>query len=301
MRTFGTIKSKDYTVDKFYASSPMSWDLVSSSIGVHITNPSDLIGAVTITKAKNTTDLTLANIETGVSQSILYSSVKNMFYDDALFFNGGKLSTASLSGIPNDAYVVSIGQYFYGEQIKPGSFELAIDSDPQVVFDDGYGNLIVSQSGTGYYVGNIFYDYGIAVIAQNTSSLASSIDNYGIKIVGGTNVYVDYSSNVKITRHQVNVKIDPSSFNHSLLNPSLRTKMYLTGSATGSFVGSGLDESTTGYWSMYDLMAAGVIKPYVTTIGLYDDKYQLLAVAKLSTPIQRTFDMEQIFIVRFDT
>jgi hypothetical protein len=41
--------------------------------------------------------------------------------------------------------------------------------------------------------------------------------------------------------------------------------------------------------------------PYVTTIGLYNDQYELLAVAKVSEPIQRTFDVTQTFTVRFDT
>ena len=47
-------------------------------------------------------------------------------------------------------------------------------------------------------------------------------------------------------------------------------------------------------------MSSEVIKPYVTTIGLYSDKYELLAIAKLSQPIQRTFGTDQIFIIRFD-
>jgi hypothetical protein len=204
-------------------------------------------------------------------------------------------------GLPNDSYVVSVGQYFYGERIKPGSFELALDAISEVVYDDSYGNLIVSQSGTGSYVGNIFYDTGIAVVSQDTSSGASAVNKYGIKIVNGTEVYVDYSSDVKVIRHEVNVKLEDKDYNMSLFNPSMRQIYTNTGSVGQTFKDMNIPETASYSWTLYNLMSAGVTKPYVTSIGLYNDRYEMLAVAKLSTPIQRTFDMEQIFIVRFDT
>lgn len=39
---------------------------------------------------------------------------------------------------------------------------------------------------------------------------------------------------------------------------------------------------------------------YVTTIGLYDDNQELLAVAKLSKPIQKTFEKEAVIRVKVD-
>ena len=39
---------------------------------------------------------------------------------------------------------------------------------------------------------------------------------------------------------------------------------------------------------------------YITSVGLYDDKNQLLAVAKLSEPIKKTPDTELIARVRLD-
>ena len=41
--------------------------------------------------------------------------------------------------------------------------------------------------------------------------------------------------------------------------------------------------------------------PYVTTIGLYDDNMDLVAVAKLPQPIKSEHDITVNFIVRFDT
>jgi hypothetical protein len=47
--------------------------------------------------------------------------------------------------------------------------------------------------------------------------------------------------------------------------------------------------------SMYDNP-----KTYVTTIGLYDDFYNLLAVAKLNKPIAKTFDKELVIKIKID-
>lgn len=43
------------------------------------------------------------------------------------------------------------------------------------------------------------------------------------------------------------------------------------------------------------------LTPMITTIGLYDDDLNLVAVAKLPQPIKSEHDMPVNFIVRFDT
>ena len=41
-------------------------------------------------------------------------------------------------------------------------------------------------------------------------------------------------------------------------------------------------------------------RPYVTTVGLYDDELRLLAVAKLAKPLQKLNNVDTTFVVRFD-
>ena len=48
------------------------------------------------------------------------------------------------------------------------------------------------------------------------------------------------------------------------------------------------------------LFVSGTLKPYITTVGLYNDKAQMLATAKFSTPIQKLPDVDTNFIVRWD-
>ena len=47
--------------------------------------------------------------------------------------------------------------------------------------------------------------------------------------------------------------------------------------------------------------AGSFLLPFITTIGLYDDDCQLVAVAKLPQPIKSESDIPVNFIIRFDT
>ena len=49
-----------------------------------------------------------------------------------------------------------------------------------------------------------------------------------------------------------------------------------------------------------NFVTSSYFKPYITSIGLYDDFGQLLAIGKLNTPIQTPNNMDTTFIVRYD-
>ena len=51
----------------------------------------------------------------------------------------------------------------------------------------------------------------------------------------------------------------------------------------------------------YDFATGSYFSPYVTTIGLYNENYQLLAVGKLSQPIPISLYVDTTFVVNFDT
>jgi hypothetical protein len=311
MKSLGNIAPNDYTIFDFDASAPITWTFESSSMGNLITSPEGLNGAVTITRATNNpsefftySDGRAKNIETDVFEHVLYSSIKQIFYNNATFISSSVYTTESLAPLTDNSYVVSVGQEFYGEGIRPDSFGLLLTNVNTVVQDDGYGNLFIIPSGGGRaYIGNIFYNHGIAVIKHDTEATASSVTSDGIKIVEGTETNISYETNYKIYRHEIKVKLPASSFNFSIANPSVRQSFDTQDDEELEQQLTDLNIPTsgsTGEWPIYRLMQAGIIKPYVTTIGLYNNRNELLAVAKLSTPIQRTFEADQLFIVRFD-
>jgi len=47
-------------------------------------------------------------------------------------------------------------------------------------------------------------------------------------------------------------------------------------------------------------MVSQSLLPYITTIGLYNSNNELIMVAKPSVPVQRTKDVTQTFIIKYD-
>ena len=49
-----------------------------------------------------------------------------------------------------------------------------------------------------------------------------------------------------------------------------------------------------------DFATGSSFEPYITTIGLYNDNYQLVAIGKLAKPLPNNKDIAYTFSVRFD-
>lgn len=207
----------------------------------------------------------------------LFDSVVQSFYSSIPYTAYG---TKSTSYIPSaSVYVVGIAQTVYGETVLPGSFSVQVGTSQS--YDDGKGNLIVSSSGTGSIIGRIFYDKGVALL-KPTSSATGVLNNGGIFIGNGTSINIQFSSSITLYENTWKAKIEPTEFLVTN-NPTVKN-----GILSGS--------SNTGI----ELMVSGTMLPYVTTIGFYNDNNELLLVAKPSVPVQRTSDVVQTFIVKFD-
>lgn len=305
MKIFSAIPSADHSIKKYPAYATLDWQLVSSSNGMVIVYPTESLGtidgSVTINRASSFDDEESINVDTGIREFVLYNSIKHLFYsNNAGFISASRLVTKSIVDLPDNSFVVSIGQNLYGSRIKPKSFNLSINPLSSSIVDDGVGNLYISQSGTPYYLGNIFYKQGIAVIKHDTGSSQTTVTSAGLKLESGSRVTLEYNSDVEFERHQLNIRIPPAEYNFSPFNPTIKSKYVSTGSVTQSFLDQNIPTVDTNTWALYNLMGSEVVKPYITTIGLYNDQYELLAIAKFSTPIQRTFETDQIFIVRYD-
>ena len=49
-----------------------------------------------------------------------------------------------------------------------------------------------------------------------------------------------------------------------------------------------------------DNVSGSYFKPYVTSIGLYNDAQELIAVAKLGQPVPKSKDTDMTFVVTLD-
>jgi hypothetical protein len=118
-------------------------------------------------------------------------------------------------------------------------------------------------------VGNIFYDQGIVVYSPYQNELVSSSFS--------KNFTLSYKSSLDIEQSKYYINIPMNDYNTST-NPSLYD-------STGSLLSFATGSEFT---------------PYITTIGLYDSSYNLVAVAKLGTPVPKRNDIDLNFEVKFD-
>ena len=187
--------------------------------------------------------------------------------------------------------VLSIPSRLWGSYIQPNSFVFTTVSASRthVIEDDGNGNLYSN----GSYVGNIIYPHGIAIftfVQDNSppSTEGYGISEYGADIYGGgitlgdvlsTNVTCSFSSSFNIYETQYKATISENDFNFTQ-NPSI-----LSGSADGR---------------IYPFATSSFFSPYVTTVGLYDNAQNLLAVGKLSQPLPTSRTTDTTIFINID-
>lgn len=246
----------------------------------------------------------------------IYSQYRNILLpptDTAFSFSG---STTT----PNDIFVINIARSRFKQKIDPGNWELRIGSGSASTssfatrsflsfIDDSGANTnptinqagrifnIVSGSGgtqVGGAVYGLFYpDAGVMVF--NASLLSSSLGMTSLEwnstatsntIRNATSLYSRISassyfaarSEEKVTSTHFFVRITNKEFNFSN-NPT-----FVTGS--------------TGGFRYSDMVRNPSV--YITTIGMYDGSNRLLAVAKLSQPLLKTFNREALVKVKLD-
>ena len=132
----------------------------------------------------------------------------------------------------------------------------------------------ISQSLTGTYpIGNIFYDNGFAVLTH---------PKYMELFNGGDITLLQYKNTHPITEYEYQCTMNENEFEFTT-NLSARKIPFKGGEEIANFA--------TG----------SNFKPYVTSIGLYDDDNNLLVVGKLGQPIKASSETDTTFVIRFDT
>ena len=264
----------------------------------------------------NNLDIGLAN-----SNDIPIGAVKSPQYDNYLSSTIPQLRASLLGesvnwggGINNNyCTVVSIPSKLWGQNIEPQSFNYNIIYDVGGnninIWDDGNGVLRYTDVNNGHYnqyCGNIIYEHGIAIFTPVSESDPTVVGtqndgiaqlgalnllnqegfNSGFNYLGGTTV--GWSSSVTLYEHQYKCTVRENEFGYSL-NPSLLS-------------GSQLTQPLPGTNYVYKDFATGsFFSPYITTVGLYDNDQNLLAIGKLSVPTKVPMNADLEIQVAFDS
>ena len=289
---------------------------------------------ITLMEAENTlfyntaNDVTLGNGVTYNKHS-LYGQLNSLFYAnvDNPFYRVGTKSQqpSSISGervFNGKAKILAIPQSIFGEEIKKGSLSLTDSVTSTTFVENGSGSLMNGNT----IVGDVFYDHGL-VVYTHTASLNTTLTG---------DWQIDFKSTETIYENEYLLIVNEDEFNISQ-NPSavikvggvtstftdtdgivrtineeqpvryIRKKTILENGNTLDFrYGSGVNSAVSGGFEHIDLSGSvdttgSFLTPFITTIGLYDNNCDLVAVAKLPQPIKSEPDFPVNFIVRFDT
>tara|TARA_B110000211_G_scaffold213079_1_gene253244 strand:+ start:133 stop:1008 length:876 start_codon:yes stop_codon:yes gene_type:complete len=233
------------------------------------------------------------------SEALVYNSIKQLYYSNYLSGSNGQISEAAVAsfnpdgtitgpfyttnylnniqsiddlrsfpiGNNDEISVLSIPSTKFGEYIMPSSY-----SD-NTMSDDGQGNLL---SGS-IKVGNIIYKAGLVIYTESGS--------------GGTNTFTNpqWKSSLTIFETQYKCTIRANEFNYSL-NPSL-----ISTPLRGQ---DGILLSGSSQYS--DFVTGSNFSPYVTTVGLYNEAQDLIAVGKLSQPLPTSQTTDTTILINLD-
>lgn len=159
-------------------------------------------------------------------------------------------SSVYSASVPSGQYMtlVNIPSVLYGEEIKPGSFKMdTVGDGSSILTDDGYGGIL-SQS---VLIGSIFYQHGIVMLGHHSETMPL------------TSVVLDFSGT-----HTIPMMMYVCTAPRGMLNHSQNKSFTVYNTSSNQ------NEITTK-----------TNKTFVTTVCLYDEDYELLAVAKTAKPI----------------
>jgi len=245
---------------------------------------------------------------------VVYGEYRNLVYgteNTNFSFDG---STTS-----NDIFVLNFARSRYKESLQPGSFvlTLASGSDSITLVDDstttnisrfiGENRVLYIISGstagvplasaTSSYYGMMFPDLNIVVL-NASSSATVDLRNYFAPLTTATSSA--QNNHLKLFNSIVSGGLEPEG--------GIKLQSLETVSSTYFFtrVKNGEFNYTTNPSIIDDngnLLYTTLInnpQTYITSVGMYNDSNELLAVAKLSRPLTKDFTKEALIRIKLD-
>jgi hypothetical protein len=245
--------------------------------------------------------------------------------------NVASLGYLYFTDIANTVYSASIVDY----DINTGIIDLTYQSvnypnlqvstfnlqDGSMVIDNV--PFLVGAGGTNR-IGNVFYNQGLIVLTRSSENFLTGSWELNYK---STQTIYENEYLLIVNEDEFNVSQNPSAItllnqeketfqtsdNRTVTivsNPGVKYIKKLTTLENGNtldyrYTSSVNSEVFAGFehWELSGSVdtTGSFLAPFITTIGLYDDNCDLVAVAKLPQPIKSDPDIPVNFIVRFDT
>lgn len=195
--------------------------------------------------------------------------------------------------------VISIPRNLYGDYILPGTFLLDRPNETfSELIDDKEGNILLRVNDANQpVIGNIFYSQGIITITKNGVSYLTD-SQFMEKFTNENNInktQISFKSSVTLYETQLKCSIRESEFNYSY-NPSLLATSQ--SNPTGLLVTESREIKLNEDYKSF--VTGSDFSPYVTTVGLYNNDQELLAIAKLAQPLPTSQITDTTILVNID-
>ena len=322
---FKNVDPSDVSVKQFVTNKRFTVSDIDSGSGVFgLTGTSSSMYAFAVDTADKTT---FTNATPPLSHSFfhipVYRQINHLYYRDfPKPYNSYCFTSESIRKLHGSCTAITVPREFYGEKINPGSIELTDDSADSTftILDDRKGNLYdnnfsssfaqrsASANGSGSQVGNVFYEHGILVFTDT-----GSYSNVGTG-KGGDGFQLQFEATQTHYEYEIGVTANEGEFNSTnnisitqnrsgSMRALLGTTNIKAAFAPGDDPSQGTGSLKTSYTPTEEVEGFAThseFRPYVTTVGLYNDQNDLLVVGKLGRPIKNDDDLSLKFIVRFD-
>lgn len=244
---------------------------------------SELSGGYTLKGGPFSSSIQIVDAEDGATNKQLYKSIIGLYnYYDILDQDYTPNFTGSVS---TRFRVVTVPEIYYDNSILTGSLTASdVDADgaTRTLYDNGRGGLH-SGTLTGTIVGNIFYNEGLIVMKGQGLNVESPNSDFGE--VSSTN----FKWKVQFKGvHKIPVKIFRCHAPAGELNASTNTTFYKI------LTGSDVEHRNQKQMVLSESLT------YVTAIGLYNEDYELVALAKLAQPIKKELNKNYLYSIRMD-
>jgi len=241
---------------------------------------------------------------------VVYGQYRNLVY-------GTETTNFSFDGTTTaeDIWVINFARSRYKESLLPGAFNLGLrNSTSQILLTDDS-----NESNTAKFIGENRY-YNIISGSNGSAHTPSAASTYYgfmfpdlnivvLKASGSNSVYNFVPALVKTVAANFNeVKLYQSIVASAIAGNPLKAQSAETVSSRYFFTRvKNSDFNYTTNPSIIDsngnlLYTSLVNNPqtYITTVGLYNDNNELLAVAKLSKPLVKDFTKEALVRIKLD-
>lgn len=263
-----------------------TFDIVGGSIDSYgglysITNPQDL-DVTPVFSFTTTQSSSFFNPQTSPTtgqssleyRDLVFNSIRHLYYsgvhtgaESSSSYEDYKQTTLYSSSTRNldaVATVIAIPREIVGSAIKPGSFQITLSGSTYL--DDGEGAI---KNSSNTRIGDIIYTHGLSVLTD-----LNAINTFS----GSTGYSISWESTYEVYTHNYKCRVREQDLNYSQ-NPSIKS-------------------GSNG--NIYDFATGSYFQPYVTTVGLYNDSNELIAVGKLGQPVPKSRYNDMTFVITLD-